>query len=128
MTVDDSKEDLQTLLEDPAYFDAYFNTMPQALAYHEAIEQKMCENVELAGSLAPLASRLSPGTDGPFALTPAEKSEAMKPDLERLREDTARLFNEANELKQRWAYLDDAQREAHKVRLFCFRCGSLRLF
>lgn len=44
----------------------------------------------------------------------------MKPDLERLREDTARLFNEANELKQRWAYLDDAQREAYRVRLHCF--------
>ncbi|BGO95477.1 hypothetical protein NBRC10512_007732 [Rhodotorula toruloides] len=85
------KEDLQTLLEDPAYFDAYFNTMSQALAYHQAIEQKMRENVDLA-----------------------ERSEAMKPDLKRLREYTARLFNEANELKQRWAYLDDAQREAYK--------------
>jgi hypothetical protein len=51
----------------------------------------------------------------------------MKPELERLREDTARLFNEANELKQRWAYLDDAQREAHKVCLLCSRRGRLLL-
>ncbi|GAA5941142.1 hypothetical protein JCM10213_001728 [Rhodosporidiobolus nylandii] len=85
------REDLQLLLEDPAYLDAYFNTMPQALQLHQEVEAKMRENIELA-----------------------EKSEAMKPDLERLREDTARLFNEANELKVRWAYLDEAQREAYK--------------
>ncbi|GAA5998477.1 vacuolar protein sorting family 37 protein [Rhodotorula paludigena] len=85
------RDDLQLLLEDPAYFDAYFNTMPQSLAYHQAVEQKMRDNIELA-----------------------EKSTAMKPDLERLREDTARLFNEANDLKTRWAYLDDAQREAYR--------------
>ncbi|BGP17770.1 hypothetical protein JCM10213v2_005812 [Rhodosporidiobolus nylandii] len=71
------REDLQLLLEDPAYLDAYFNTMPQALQLHQEVEAKMRENIELA-----------------------EKSEAMKPDLERLREDTARLFNEANELKR----------------------------
>jgi len=47
---------------------------------------------------------------------PAEKSESIKPDLERLREDTARLFHEANDLKQRWAYLDEAQRAAYRVR------------
>lgn len=56
VTADDRKEDLQTLLEDPAYFDAYFNTMSQALAYHQAIEQKMRENVDLAGACAVLSS------------------------------------------------------------------------
>ncbi|BGP49646.1 hypothetical protein JCM10450v2_005549 [Rhodotorula kratochvilovae] len=85
------REDMQLLLEDAAYFDAYFNTMPQAMAYHQAVEQKMRDNLDLA-----------------------EKSEAMKPELERLREDTARLFNEANDLKSRWAYLDEAQREAFR--------------
>ncbi|GAA5916932.1 hypothetical protein JCM8208_004034 [Rhodotorula glutinis] len=85
------REDMQLLLEDPAYFDAYFNTMPQALAYHDAVQNKMRDNLELA-----------------------QKSEAIKPDLERLREDTARLFNEANDLKQRWAYLDEAQRAAYR--------------
>ncbi|GAA5832319.1 hypothetical protein JCM11251_006408 [Rhodosporidiobolus azoricus] len=86
-----SKEDMQMLLEDPAYFDAYFNTMPQALALHQEAEAKMQENLELA-----------------------EKSQAMKPDLDRLREETARLFNEANDLKVRWAYLDEAQRQAYE--------------
>ncbi|GAA5888617.1 hypothetical protein JCM6882_009021 [Rhodosporidiobolus microsporus] len=85
------RDDLQLLLEDPAYFDAYFNTMPQALALHQEVEGKMKENLELA-----------------------EKSQAMKPDLDHLREDTARLFNEANELKVRWAYLDEAQRQAYE--------------
>ncbi|GAA5821145.1 hypothetical protein JCM3770_005691 [Rhodotorula araucariae] len=85
------REDMQLLLEDAAYFDAYFNSMPQAMAYHQAVEQKMRDNLDLA-----------------------EKSEAMKPDLERLREDTARLFNEANDLKVRWAYLEEAQREAFR--------------
>jgi ESCRT-I complex subunit VPS37 len=40
----------------------------------------------------------------------------MKPALEALREDTARLFNEAEELKQRWGYLEEAQAMAYKVR------------
>ncbi|GAA5983898.1 hypothetical protein JCM11641_006415 [Rhodosporidiobolus odoratus] len=86
-----SRDDMQLLLEDPAYFDAYFNTMPQALALHQEVEAKMRENIEMA-----------------------ERSESMKPDLERLREDTARLFNEANEFKMRWGYLDEAQRDTYK--------------
>ncbi|GAA6032102.1 hypothetical protein JCM8097_007074 [Rhodosporidiobolus ruineniae] len=85
------REDLELLLDDPAFFDAYFNTMPQALALHQQVEAAMNDNLDLA-----------------------HKSEAMKPELERLREDTARLFNEANELKTRWAYLDEAQQAAYK--------------
>ncbi|GAA6003792.1 hypothetical protein JCM10207_003602 [Rhodosporidiobolus poonsookiae] len=85
------REDLQLLLEDPAYFEAYFNSMPAALALHQQVEQAMRDNLDLA-----------------------QKSEALKPDLERLREDTARLFNEANDLKVRWAYLDEAQQQTYK--------------
>lgn len=41
---------MQLLLEDTAFFDAYFNTMPQAKAYHDAVEQKMRDNLDLARS------------------------------------------------------------------------------
>ncbi|GAA5866386.1 hypothetical protein JCM8547_000761 [Rhodosporidiobolus lusitaniae] len=86
------QEDLQLLLEDPAYFDAYFHSqLPQAKLLQEQVEQATRDNIALA-----------------------EKSEAMKPALDALREDTARLFNEANELKERWAWLDEAQKEAYK--------------
>lgn len=39
----------------------------------------------------------------------------MRPDLEALRSTTAQLFNEANDLKARWAMLEAAQAEAFKV-------------
>ncbi|GAA5990114.1 hypothetical protein JCM10908_005826 [Rhodotorula pacifica] len=85
------KDELQLLLEDQAYFDAYFGTSSQARAYHDAVEQKMAQNIDLA-----------------------QKSEALKPALDALRDDTARLFHEANDLKQQWSYLEQAQHEAYR--------------
>ena len=85
------KDELQRLLEDEAYFDAYFGTSPQALAYHDAVQQKMQQNIHLA-----------------------QQSEALKPQLDALREDTARCFHDANDLKQQWAHLEQAQQEAYR--------------
>ncbi|CEQ41559.1 SPOSA6832_03287 [Sporobolomyces salmonicolor] len=86
-----SREDLQLLLEDPAYFDAYFNTMPEALALHRQVESATRRNLELA-----------------------DQSQAMKPELDRLRHETEALFTEATDLKLRWSYLDQAQHDAYK--------------
>lgn len=44
-----------------------------------------------------------------------ERNEALRPELHALRDETARLFAEATELKHRWALLDQAQQEAVKV-------------
>ncbi|GAA5880070.1 hypothetical protein JCM3774_003298 [Rhodotorula dairenensis] len=85
------KDELQLLLEDQAYFDAYFNTSPQATAYHDAVQQKLQQNIDLA-----------------------HKSDALKPALDALRDDTARVFHEANDLKQQWAYLEQAQHDAYR--------------
>lgn len=43
------QEDLTTLLEDEATFDAYFHTMPQALELQQAYEQRLKSNIALAG-------------------------------------------------------------------------------
>lgn len=40
----------------------------------------------------------------------------MRPALEALRTETAKLFHEANELKTRWVLLEEAQAEGFKVR------------
>lgn len=37
------------LLEDEPCFDAYFNTMPQALELHQAYEQRLKSNIAIAG-------------------------------------------------------------------------------
>lgn len=39
----------------------------------------------------------------------------MRPDLERLRTETAAVFAEALELKARWSHLEAAQTDAYKV-------------
>lgn len=45
------REDMQLLLEDNAYFDAYFHTqLPRAVEMQEEVEQKMKENIQLARS------------------------------------------------------------------------------
>ena len=44
-----------------------------------------------------------------------EKNESMRPQLEALRAETSRLFNEATELKHRASYLDQAQQDLFKV-------------
>ncbi|GAA5858711.1 hypothetical protein JCM1840_006526 [Sporobolomyces johnsonii] len=86
-----SRDDLQLLLEDPAYFDAYFNTMPHALALHQQLEAATRRNLDLAN-----------------------ESQALKPELDRLRHETEALFDEATALKQRWTSLDQAQHDAYK--------------
>lgn len=50
-----------------------------------------------------------------WRLACAEKNESLRPQLEALRAETARLFNEATELKDRATYLDEAQRDLFKV-------------
>ena len=47
------QEDMTMLLEDDACFDAYFNTMPQALELHQACEQRLKSNIAIAGELEP---------------------------------------------------------------------------
>ncbi|POY73363.1 hypothetical protein BMF94_3700 [Rhodotorula taiwanensis] len=86
-----SKDELQLLVDDAAYFDAYFHSTPQALNYHAQLEQKLKDNIHLA-----------------------QESEAMKPALNALRDETARLFHEANDLKQQAAYLTEAQLDAYR--------------
>ncbi|GAA6060684.1 hypothetical protein JCM10212_005066 [Sporobolomyces blumeae] len=86
-----SREDMLMLLDDSAYFDAYFNTMPQALTLHEAVEHQIKDNLELA-----------------------QKSQEMKPELDKLRSETADLFDEANALKSRAQDLAEAQHHAYK--------------
>ncbi|KAK4047394.1 hypothetical protein OIV83_005441 [Microbotryomycetes sp. JL201] len=86
-----TQEELQLLLEDEAMFDAVFNTLPQALELHQAYERRLQQNIAIAN-----------------------KNDSMRPGLEALRAETAALFNEANELKQRWTYIDEAQKEAFK--------------
>ncbi|KAL8277999.1 hypothetical protein RQP46_009631 [Phenoliferia psychrophenolica] len=86
-----SREDMTALLEDDAYFDAFFNTMPEALPMHQAVEQRMRSNIAIA-----------------------QKNEALRPNLEALRTETANLFGEVNELKARWSHLEAAQADTQK--------------
>lgn len=86
------KDDLQRLLEDPAYFDAYFSTLDRARSCHTALASKLQANIDLA-----------------------QDSEELKPALQHLRHDTARLFHEAQDLLHtQWPLLEHAQHEAYR--------------
>lgn len=85
------KDELQLLLEDPAYFDAYFHTAPPAVPYHDAVQHKLEQNIDLARA-----------------------SDALKPKLDALRADTARAFHDAKDLQQQWAHLERAQEDAYR--------------
>ncbi|KAK4055892.1 hypothetical protein OIO90_003149 [Microbotryomycetes sp. JL221] len=86
-----TQDEVQLLLNDDVMFDAVVNTLPQAMQLHQQYEQRLCRNIDIA-----------------------RKNDDMRPQLEQLRTETAHLFNEANELKQRWALLQQAQTEAYK--------------
>ena len=45
------------------------------------------------------------------------KNNALRPRLEELRMETAGLYHHANELKTRWATVEEQQKAAYKVRL-----------
>ena len=45
-----SREDLEELLRSPAYFDAFFGTLPQTLAMHKEHEELLKANEELVGT------------------------------------------------------------------------------
>lgn len=108
-----SKDELQLLVDDAAYFDAYFHSTPQALNYHAQLEQKLKDNIHLAReSSLPVSAARDPIAHSSVPLT--EESEAMKPALNALRDETARLFHEANDLKQQAAYLTEAQLDAYR--------------
>lgn len=111
-----------SLLEDEAFFDAYFHTMPQALELHQTHETRLRANIAIAGSFRAFDSSCEATLT---QVQRAEKNEAMRPALEALRTETATLFNEANELKQRWALLAEAQAGAVSVRPPCFLVSSL---
>ncbi|KAM0753719.1 hypothetical protein T439DRAFT_322610 [Meredithblackwellia eburnea MCA 4105] len=86
-----SREDMTALLEDEAYFDAFFNCLPQSLAQHQSLEQRIKSNLAIA-----------------------QKNEGLRPQLEALRTATGNLYNEVTELKARWAHLEAAQAEVHR--------------
>jgi hypothetical protein len=49
-----SREDMQLLLDDPDYFDAFFHTrIPQAIELNEAVSQQIQQNLELARKSIP---------------------------------------------------------------------------
>lgn len=45
-----------------------------------------------------------------------ERNESLRPGLEALRQETSRLFNEANALKVQWSHLEQAQADEAQVR------------
>ena len=55
---------MTALLEDDAYFDAFFNTMPQALPMHQAVEQRIRSNLAIA--------RASPSRSGVLRILSAD--------------------------------------------------------
>lgn len=46
-----SREDLEEMLRSPAYFDAFFGTLPQTLAMFKEHEELLKANEELTGEL-----------------------------------------------------------------------------
>lgn len=44
-----TREDLEELLRNPAYFDAYFGTLPQVLALEKEHEEQLHRNIEMSG-------------------------------------------------------------------------------
>lgn len=114
---------MTALLEDDAYFDAYFNTMPQALQLHQVYESRLKENIAIASKPSlPLPEPKARANETHFQ---QDKNEALRPNLDGLRTETANLFNEANELKARWSFLDAAQTDLFKVCCSFSRLGRL---
>ena len=87
-----TRDEILALLSDDAHYDAVLHTLPQADALLRAHASKIDANIQLA-----------------------EQNQRLRPALEQLRQETARAFDEANELKERWTYIDQAQQDAFKV-------------
>lgn len=109
-----SKEDLQDLLSDEAYFNAVFEGLPQVRRMREAQAEVIASNEALAGKSKPsLSARSTVCTD---ELVCVEKNLAVRPQLEASRERTAASFANANAMKAKWADVEARQAELHKVR------------
>jgi hypothetical protein len=50
-----SRDDLEALLRDDQYFDAFFNTLPRVQAYHDALDAVLKANEDITGARDQLA-------------------------------------------------------------------------
>ncbi|KAH8922188.1 hypothetical protein BT69DRAFT_1220613 [Atractiella rhizophila] len=86
-----SRDDLEDALRDPAYFDALFHSLPQVQSLVMQQESSLKSTIELA-----------------------EHNNALRPALESLREETSKVFAEANNLRSRWEVLEKEQSELYR--------------
>ncbi|KZV73796.1 hypothetical protein PENSPDRAFT_648561 [Peniophora sp. CONT] len=86
-----TREDLEDLLVDPAYFDAIFHELPQ-------VKELLQAQSELASANESIAKH----------------NLSMQDDLFRLRGETQATYNEAKALEARWAELQREQKELYQ--------------
>ncbi|KAI8986217.1 hypothetical protein BD414DRAFT_515253 [Trametes punicea] len=86
-----SREDLEDLLADPAYFQAIFHTLPQVRQLYQG-------QAELGSANESIARR----------------NLAYQDDLYRLRSETQEAFDRAKSLEARWKEVEKEQREVYQ--------------
>lgn len=137
VTTSYSREDLEEILRSPAYFDAFFGTLPQTMAMYKEHEELLKANLEVTGKLLLLFFLLAitcnaetpAETGSPFALlvpctrfnlwwrTLTAKNMALKERHEALKKETSDAFNDAHSLQHKWHNeIVPAQDEVYKVR------------
>lgn len=134
-----SREDLEEMLRSPAYFDAFFGTLPQTMAMYKEHEELLKANEEVTCtrtfSIAPLpyiANSLPPSPIRFVRLhgyprhysptttisTTSAKNMALRERHEALKKETSDAFNDARSLQHKWHNeIVPAQDEVYKVRL-----------
>lgn len=106
----DSKQDMQELLNNPQYFQAYLSTLRPFIQMQEERKAALQANVAATGE-QPFALGDRPYLSDEWP----EQNMALQPELEALRSEAARTFNEAHELKDRFAALEAHQQHAAQV-------------
>lgn len=116
------REDLEDLLcdatdprereEQHAYFEAFFDSLPEVRALYDQHARLLQRNEQAAGT----SSR--PPTDR--RTDPPARNLALRPELEALRADTRSTFERARALETEWGVAAGEMQEAYKV------CGVAR--
>ncbi|GAA98381.1 uncharacterized protein L969DRAFT_93024 [Mixia osmundae IAM 14324] len=86
-----SRDDLEALLSDPEYFDAFFGTLPSTIALYDEHDALLRANEELTA-----------------------RNLDYRPKLDTLRSETALAFQSALDSKVIWATVEKDQAEAYK--------------
>ncbi|KAJ2925622.1 hypothetical protein H1R20_g11476, partial [Candolleomyces eurysporus] len=115
-----SREDLEDLLNDPVYFQAFFHSLDRVKYMYRAQAELGMANESIASPYAiPLFIILG-------LMTSSENNVALQESLYNLRAETQAAFDDAKSLEKRWKELEKEQKEVYQACPPCFRLPHFR--